>query len=154
MERLWILHERGACRSAADPTLWYSDDPADIAAARTVCVWCPVRSDCATLGLREPAGMWGARTAAQREAAGDLLPALRYCAQCRELLDDDHPDGDTMHAECYRLFMIAMRKQKRRSGSADRACERCGAALSPQAQACLVCRHIVGKPLPAQPWRW
>lgn len=125
-----------------------------MAYARHVCAFCPVRAECDTQGRREPDGIWGGRTYAQRVAAGDVLPALRYCSRCRHLLPDDHPDDHTMHPDCYAEFMVALRKQKRRSGSADRACARCRAALSPQAQACLVCRHIVGRPLPEREWKW
>lgn len=98
--------------------------------------------------------MWGGVTFEQREAAALMLPPRRYCPACRGTLPDDHPDQSEMHEQCKTELSARIRKQRRRSGSADRACDRCGAALSPQAQACLVCLHIVGRELPDRPWRW
>lgn len=58
-----------ACRGL--PTAMFFPDPdrADpdgAAEARAVCARCPVRDACAEAGAREPAGIWGGLTAAER----------------------------------------------------------------------------------------
>ena len=48
------------CR-AADPDLWFADNPADLERAKTLCGNCPVRRQCLTAALdrSEPWGVWG-----------------------------------------------------------------------------------------------
>jgi hypothetical protein len=66
--------ERGAARSARE------------AAAKEVCMRCPVRADCAThaLAVREPYGVWGGLTEDEREA---MMGRSRHRAGDRD--DDD-----------------------------------------------------------------
>jgi hypothetical protein len=44
-----------------DPGLFFSDDPAQLEAAKTLCGGCPARRDCLTgaLSRREESGVWG-----------------------------------------------------------------------------------------------
>ena len=46
---------------AADPDLWFAEDPADLEQAKTLCGDCPVRRQClsAALDRAEPWGVWG-----------------------------------------------------------------------------------------------
>lgn len=48
------------CRSA-DPELFFSEAPADVERAKSLCQDCPLRSACLTGALqrREPWGVWG-----------------------------------------------------------------------------------------------
>lgn len=135
-----------------DPSLWFSTDPADVAAARLICLACPALLPCAEYGRFEPYGVWGATTPEQRAAAGDLHPEFRVCPWCRQPLHPDDPA--TIHPACDRAQVAAARRQTRQSVSAGRACARCDVALWPQSRSCLVCGHIVGDPLPQRPWPW
>jgi WhiB family redox-sensing transcriptional regulator len=44
-----------------DPDLWFAESPADVEAAKTLCVPCPRREAClaGALERREPWGVWG-----------------------------------------------------------------------------------------------
>lgn len=153
----------GACLNH-DRTQWFIadwipdvDDPPSpavlaraLAFTRSVCWSCPVQAVCADYGRRQPAGMWGGLTRAQRDAAGLSLPEDRYCAWCKHLLPDGWPLA--RHDECADAAERDARRQARAQVSASRSCERCGTHLSPQARACLHCRHIPGRPLPNRPW--
>ena len=46
---------------AADPDLWFAENPADLEQAKTLCGDCPVRRQClaAALDRAEPWGVWG-----------------------------------------------------------------------------------------------
>lgn len=61
-----------ACRGMAT-ALFFADprppDPAAVAEAKAVCTRCPVRQGCLTVGLREPHGIWGGLTVAERRPA-------------------------------------------------------------------------------------
>lgn len=50
------------------PSLFYSEQPADHAAARSICARCSVTSDCATTARRyaEAFGVWGGEDPAER----------------------------------------------------------------------------------------
>lgn len=70
------VETREACASH-DPELWFSNDPDDQDAAKTICLNCPLMETCATLALtnREEFGIWGATTAAERaKLRGTRLP--------------------------------------------------------------------------------
>lgn len=57
---------RAACRTT-DPDLFFTADPASVAAAKKLCVRCPVRESCLHEALsRIPEGVAGGLTAAQR----------------------------------------------------------------------------------------
>lgn len=70
--------ERGAARSARE------------AAAKEVCMRCPVRAECAThaLAVREPYGVWGGLTEDEREA---MMGRSRHRANDR---DDDERERE------------------------------------------------------------
>ncbi len=46
---------------AADPDLWFAEDPAELEQAKTLCGGCPIRRQCLTAALdrAEPWGVWG-----------------------------------------------------------------------------------------------
>lgn len=46
---------------AADPDLWFAENPADLERAKVLCGDCPVRRQClaAALDRAEPWGVWG-----------------------------------------------------------------------------------------------
>ena len=46
---------------AADPDLWFAENPADLERAKALCGDCPVRRQClaAALDRAEPWGVWG-----------------------------------------------------------------------------------------------
>ena len=46
---------------AADPDLWFAEEPAELEQAKTLCAGCPVRRECLAAALRraEPWGVWG-----------------------------------------------------------------------------------------------
>jgi WhiB family transcriptional regulator, redox-sensing transcriptional regulator len=73
--------ERGAARTARE------------AAAKEVCMRCPVRAECAThaLAVREPYGVWGGLTEDEREA---MMGRSRNRSADR---DDEHLDHDRDH---------------------------------------------------------
>jgi WhiB family redox-sensing transcriptional regulator len=58
----------GLCATHPDPDLWFSEDPAGVAAATALCGVCPVRSECLTSSLAcgDAVGVWGGTTPAQR----------------------------------------------------------------------------------------
>ncbi|MFF2612285.1 WhiB family transcriptional regulator [Kitasatospora sp. NPDC058046] len=58
------------------PDLFYSDQPTDIEAAKSVCRGCPVQAEClaGALDRREPAGVWGAMSHEERQVV--LAPVL------------------------------------------------------------------------------
>lgn len=58
---------RASCRGAS-PALFYSDDPADQAAAKAICATCPVADRCLSARSSEP-GLWGGLTEAERDRA-------------------------------------------------------------------------------------
>jgi len=49
------------CRSSDNPDLWFADTPTELERAKTLCVDCPVRSEClaGALARQEPWGVWG-----------------------------------------------------------------------------------------------
>jgi WhiB family transcriptional regulator, redox-sensing transcriptional regulator len=69
---------RSACRDA-DPDLFFSVVPADVAAAKAVCAGCPVRENCLEFALEhgERHGTWGGMDEDERPAARiiRLVPA-------------------------------------------------------------------------------
>lgn len=54
-----------ACRGKG-PSMFFSDEPADIEAARKMCGLCPVREPCLEAGLKEWGGIWGGKDPTQR----------------------------------------------------------------------------------------
>ena len=46
---------------AADPDLWFAEDPADLEQAKVLCGGCPIRRACLAAALErgEPWGVWG-----------------------------------------------------------------------------------------------
>lgn len=46
---------------AADPDLWFAEDPAKLEQAKELCAGCPIRRACLTAALEraEPWGVWG-----------------------------------------------------------------------------------------------
>ena len=57
------------------PDLWFAESPADVEAAKALCVPCPLREACLTGALerREPWGVWGG----QLVVAGVVVPRKR-----------------------------------------------------------------------------
>ena len=76
--RPWKLS--AAC-AAVDPETWY--DPAQVTAAKRVCLFCPVRRNCLTFALdtAEPWGVWGglSQTDRRRLAAGGTVRSCKGC---------------------------------------------------------------------------
>ncbi len=58
-----------------DPDLWFAESPADVEAAKALCVPCPLREAClaGALERREPWGVWGG----QLLVAGVVVPRKR-----------------------------------------------------------------------------
>ena len=48
------------CRNY-DPDLWFADSPSELGKAKTLCVACPIRTEClaGALARQEPWGVWG-----------------------------------------------------------------------------------------------
>nr|WP_304412483.1 WhiB family transcriptional regulator [Nocardia sp. CNY236] len=48
------------CR-AADPDLWFAENPVQLERAKALCATCPIRTGClsAAMNRREPWGVWG-----------------------------------------------------------------------------------------------
>lgn len=59
--------ERALCRDA-DPELWFPEPWEDARAAKLICGWCPVRSECLAWALktREPYGICGGLSPEER----------------------------------------------------------------------------------------
>lgn len=59
--KLTELQESGRCTSEGSHELFFSDRPADLAAAQTICGRCPVRVRCLEVALQERHewGVWG-----------------------------------------------------------------------------------------------
>jgi WhiB family redox-sensing transcriptional regulator len=63
-ERLRAATARGVqelpCRTF-DPDLWFSDSPADLELAKSLCTECPLRAECLAGAIErgEPWGVWG-----------------------------------------------------------------------------------------------
>lgn len=70
----------------ADPEMYFSEDPLQIAEAKSLCGGCPVRSQCleGALSRQEPVGVWGGelfeegRTISKKRKAG--RPTLKEIA--------------------------------------------------------------------------
>ena len=62
------------CR-LADPELFFAESPADVEAAKALCVDCPIRAECldGALERREPWGVWGG----ELFIAGVVVPRKR-----------------------------------------------------------------------------
>lgn len=60
---------------SGDPDLWFAERPADVEAAKALCVPCPLRAEClaGALSRREPWGVWGG----QLVVAGVVVPRKR-----------------------------------------------------------------------------
>ncbi|HMA46072.1 MAG TPA: WhiB family transcriptional regulator, partial [Frankiaceae bacterium] len=60
---------------AEDPDLFFAEAPADVEAAKAVCVGCPVRLACLSgaLARREPWGVWGGELV----VTGTVVPRKR-----------------------------------------------------------------------------
>jgi WhiB family redox-sensing transcriptional regulator len=58
-----------------DPDLWFAESPADVEAAKALCVPCPLREAClaGALERREPWGVWGG----QLVVSGVVVPRKR-----------------------------------------------------------------------------
>lgn len=61
------------CQS--DPELWFAESPADVEAAKALCLDCPVREQCLASALErsEPWGVWGGELFVQ----GVIVPRKR-----------------------------------------------------------------------------
>jgi len=59
-----------------DPDLWFSDSPAQLELAKSLCGDCPLRAECLAGAVEraEPWGVWGGETGVRRADADD--PAL------------------------------------------------------------------------------
>lgn len=55
------IHERGRCVGSGRHDLFFSEIPADLAAAQAICAECPVRVACLEVALEEALewGVWG-----------------------------------------------------------------------------------------------
>ena len=55
------LHDHGRCSSEGRHELFFSEKPAELAAAQRICGTCPVRVQCLEIALREGHewGVWG-----------------------------------------------------------------------------------------------
>lgn len=73
--------EQAACRD--NPETMYRDDPGRVTAAKAVCAGCPVVAQCLTRAVRarEPWGVWGGLTVAERERLRDGHTPMR-CVRC------------------------------------------------------------------------
>ena len=61
--------------TTAEVDLWFAESPADVEAAKALCVPCPQRAAClaGALARREPCGVWGG----QLLVAGVVVPRKR-----------------------------------------------------------------------------
>ena len=67
------LHEQGACVGYPDVDIFFSDNPRDIAAAKSLCASCSISDVCHSYAAaNERYGIWGNTTANEREAVTDL----------------------------------------------------------------------------------
>jgi WhiB family redox-sensing transcriptional regulator len=68
--------ERALCRQA-DPELWFPEPDEDDRAAKLICGWCPVRSECLAWAMdaNEPYGIYGGLTPDERRRARRLALA-------------------------------------------------------------------------------
>lgn len=95
---------RSAVRTAypcqADPDLFFSDEPADITAAKDTCGACWFKDTCLVQALAEENfyGVWGGTTGDEREAS--LTGGSKHCLDCGDLRPlgqfyraGDKPDG-------------------------------------------------------------
>ena len=66
--------EQLPCRSY-DAELWFAESPADVELAKSLCLDCPVRTEClaGALERREPWGVWGGELFLQ----GVVIPRKR-----------------------------------------------------------------------------
>lgn len=63
-----LLRATEPCVKDAPVDTWYSDDPRDVALAKSLCARCHIRAECAEYALEhERWGIWGGLTAAERE---------------------------------------------------------------------------------------
>ena len=62
------------------PSLFYSEHPADVAAAKSLCSSCPVASDCAAVARTngETFGVWGGEEPSDRRA---VPPSVASCVR-------------------------------------------------------------------------
>jgi WhiB family transcriptional regulator, redox-sensing transcriptional regulator len=60
--------DRAGC-GGADTAIFFAETPADEAAAKAICAWCPVRSDCLAFALEHniPSGIYGGMTRDERD---------------------------------------------------------------------------------------
>jgi WhiB family transcriptional regulator, redox-sensing transcriptional regulator len=60
VEGVAAILDRLPCR-LADPELFFAESPADVEAAKALCIDCPIRMEClaGALDRREPWGVWG-----------------------------------------------------------------------------------------------
>ncbi|KHL08336.1 WhiB family redox-sensing transcriptional regulator [Mumia flava] len=60
---------------AHDPELWFAESPADVEAAKALCLDCPIRAEClaGALDRAEPWGVWGG----QLFLKGTVIPRKR-----------------------------------------------------------------------------
>lgn len=71
----WTIHAVCATGNGELAGVFFSEDLSDIAAAKRICVTCPVIVECleGAIARREPAGVWGG----QLFAAGRILAGKR-----------------------------------------------------------------------------
>lgn len=86
VDSTWFWQERGACREA-DPRLFFHPQhergrarQRRDRAAKQICAGCAVRIECADYAIRarEPYGVWGGMSEAEREVVYARLDAKRY----------------------------------------------------------------------------
>ena len=68
------LDDRLPCHRE-NPELFFAESPADVEAAKALCLGCPIRTECLTgaLDRREPWGVWGGELFLQ----GAVIPRKR-----------------------------------------------------------------------------
>lgn len=82
----------GTCRTQPDLD-WLAEMPRDAAAARSVCIGCPVRRECLTHALEfDEVGVWGGTTDLQREGAREVgWTVEELLAETAEVVADGKP---------------------------------------------------------------
>lgn len=89
--------------STSDPELWFSDRKRDKAAARELCMTCPLLADCRELGKTQEYGIWGGVDA---EVHGAVEERALRLAQRRENVLALHAEG-LSYAEIGRRLDVA-----------------------------------------------
>jgi len=80
--------DRGNCKDAQDPDLFFSEDTSGIRQAKIICATCPVRVKCLEYGGSQEFGIFGGLTPAERgtqktQVEPQRLPLIDLLAQKR-----------------------------------------------------------------------